>query len=51
LLERCYAGTDRIKAIAEERGQQPNALYMMLKRLRRALFDCVNRTLAAEGIA
>jgi RNA polymerase sigma-70 factor (ECF subfamily) len=51
LLERCYAGRDRIKTIAEERGQQPNALYMTLKRLRRALFDCVNRTLAAEGMA
>jgi RNA polymerase sigma-70 factor (ECF subfamily) len=49
LLERCYAGQDSIKTIAESLGQRPNALYMVLKRLRRALFDCVNRTLAAEG--
>jgi RNA polymerase sigma-70 factor (ECF subfamily) len=51
LLERCYAGQDSIKTIAEGLGQRPNALYMLLKRLRRALFDCVNRTLSAEGSA
>jgi RNA polymerase sigma-70 factor (ECF subfamily) len=51
LLERCYAGTDTIKTIAEGLGQRPNALYMTLKRLRRVLFDCINRTLAAEGMA
>jgi RNA polymerase sigma-70 factor (ECF subfamily) len=49
LLERCYAGKDSIKAIASQLGQRPNTLYMTLKRLRRALFDCINRTLAAEG--
>ena len=51
LLERCYAGQDRIKTVAEELGQRPNVLYMSLKRLRGALFDCINRTLAAEGMA
>ena len=51
LLERCYAGKDSIKAIAEDLGHRPNALYMILKRLRRALFDCINRVLAAEGVA
>ncbi len=51
LLERCYAGTDTIKTIAADLGQPPNALYMILKRLRRTLFDCINRTLAAEGMA
>jgi RNA polymerase sigma-70 factor (ECF subfamily) len=51
LLEQCYAGKDSIKTIAEGLGQRPNALYMVLKRLRRALFDCINRTLTAEGMA
>jgi RNA polymerase sigma-70 factor (ECF subfamily) len=51
LLERCYAGRDSIKTIAEELGQRPNVLYMTLKRLRRALFDCINRAVAAEGMA
>ena len=49
LLERCYAGKDSIKRIAEELGRRPNELYMTLKRLRRSLFDCINRTLAAES--
>jgi RNA polymerase sigma-70 factor, ECF subfamily len=51
LLERCYAGRDSMKTIAENLGQPPNVLYMTLKRLRRSLYDCVNRTLSAEGLA
>jgi RNA polymerase sigma-70 factor (ECF subfamily) len=51
LLERCYAGKDTIKQIAEELGQTQNALYMTLKRLRRALFDCINLTLTAQGLS
>jgi RNA polymerase sigma-70 factor, ECF subfamily len=50
LLERCYAGKDSIKAIAVEISQTVNGLYLKLKRLRRALFDCINRTLAAQGV-
>jgi RNA polymerase sigma-70 factor (ECF subfamily) len=51
LLERCYAGKDSIKIVAAELGQTPNALYMTLKRLRRTLFECINRTLSAESLA
>src|SRR5262249_50758187 len=51
LLERCYAGTESIKMIAENLGQSPNVLYMALKRLRGALFVCINRTLAVENLA
>jgi RNA polymerase sigma-70 factor (ECF subfamily) len=47
LLDRCYAGKDSIRQIAEELGLQPNALYMTLKRLRRTLFDCINLNVAA----
>jgi RNA polymerase sigma-70 factor, ECF subfamily len=50
LLERCYAGKDSIKAIAEELGQRPNVVYMTLKRLRRGLFECINRTVTAGGV-
>src|SRR4051794_11871541 len=49
LLERCYAGKHTVRQIAAELRLTPNALYMTLKRLRRTLFDCINRTLAAEG--
>jgi RNA polymerase sigma-70 factor (ECF subfamily) len=51
LIEQCYAGKVSIKAIADDLGQPPNVLYMMLKRIRRALYECINRTLAAEGLA
>jgi RNA polymerase sigma-70 factor (ECF subfamily) len=50
LLERCYAGEDRINTIAAELGQRPNVLYMTLKRLRRALLDCISRSLTTEGL-
>jgi RNA polymerase sigma-70 factor (ECF subfamily) len=50
LLERCYAGKDNIKRIAAEVGKTANGLYLTLKRLRRALFDCINRTLTAQGV-
>jgi RNA polymerase sigma-70 factor (ECF subfamily) len=50
LLERCYAGTDSVKAVAADLGRTANALYLILKRIRRALFDCINRVLAAEGV-
>src|SRR5262245_62077334 len=49
LLERCYAGKDTIRDIAEELRIRPNALYMTLKRLRRTLLDCINARLASEG--
>ena len=49
LLERCYAGKDTIKTIAAGLGQRPNVVYMILKRLRRTLFECINRAVAAEG--
>jgi len=49
LLERCYAGKDTIKTIAADLGQSPNVVYMNLKRLRRALFDCINLTLGGQA--
>jgi RNA polymerase sigma-70 factor (ECF subfamily) len=49
LLERCYAGKDTIRDIAQELGIRPNALYMTLKRLRRTLLGCINNRLVAEG--
>jgi RNA polymerase sigma-70 factor (ECF subfamily) len=51
LVERCYAGKDNIKTIAQDLGRPPNVIYMILKRLRRSLFECINRVLAAEGLA
>src|SRR5436190_2219256 len=50
LLERCYAGKDSIKVIAADLGRPPNVVYMTLKRLRRALFDCINLNLTTQGV-
>jgi RNA polymerase sigma-70 factor (ECF subfamily) len=50
LLERCYAGPESVKAVAAEIGRTANALYLILKRLRRVLFECINRVLSAEGV-
>jgi len=48
-FDRCYNGQQTIRTIAEESGQTPNALYMLLRRIRRTLFECVNQTLRAEA--
>lgn len=51
LIERCYRGTQSIAEVAETLGRTANALYKRLKSIRRILFDCINRTLAAQEIA
>jgi RNA polymerase sigma-70 factor (ECF subfamily) len=48
LLEQCYAGTQSIKAIATDKGVQPEALYKQLERIRRVLFDCMRVEPARE---
>ena len=50
LLERCYAGQDSVKLIAAEIGKTVNGLYLWMKRHRRALFECINRSLAEQGL-
>ena len=49
LLRRCYRGDQTIKSIAEQLNLSPPTLYMRLRRIRKHLFDCVVRVLAAEG--
>jgi RNA polymerase sigma-70 factor (ECF subfamily) len=43
LVERCYSGTQSIKAIAEEMKLAPSALTMRLQRIRKVLLDCVGK--------
>ena len=45
-----YQTDEDVADLAKRMGQTPNALYKALQRIRRALFDCVNRTLASEGL-
>lgn len=47
LLLAPYAGTGRVKQLAEQVGKSPGALYMMLVRLREKLGECVRTRLHA----
>lgn len=48
LVLSAYAKGTRMDDLAARRGQTPMSLYKMLHRIRLALLDCVERTLAAE---
>ena len=49
LLQECYAEEDGVQAAAGRHGRSPQSVYNSLRRIRRALFECVGRTLAAES--
>ena len=48
LLERCYQRPGSIKAIAEASQLDPNTLYKQLERIRRDLFECIERASTVE---
>lgn len=48
LVERCYAGVERIKDIADALELTSNSLYSRLKRIREVLHECIDRKMAAE---
>lgn len=48
LLRRCYQAGLATKQVAEELGRPAGTIYKELTRIRRTLFACVERTLAAE---
>jgi RNA polymerase sigma-70 factor (ECF subfamily) len=51
LVRHCY-GDSRVsfKTAAEELGRPANSVYKAMNRIRRALYDCIERTLAVEGL-
>lgn len=51
LLTECYREEDGVHAAADRRHRSPHSVYNSLRRIRKALYDCVNRTLtrAAPG--
>ncbi|QDT64692.1 sigma-70 family RNA polymerase sigma factor [Calycomorphotria hydatis] len=49
LVERCYQPGARVKVIAEELQRSADSVSHSLTRIRRSLFDCVNRNLAVES--
>ncbi len=51
LVERCYNHSSAsFKTIAEDLGRPVNTVYKALNRIRRSLHECIDRTLAAEGL-
>jgi RNA polymerase sigma-70 factor, ECF subfamily len=50
LVQQCYEEHKvNFKATAHKLGRSENTVYKALNRIRRVLFECINRTLAAEG--
>jgi len=47
LLTLCYRSGATTKSVAERLGRPADTLYKALKRVRRSLFECINRTLVA----
>ena len=48
LVLTAYTKGTRIDDLAQRRGQTPMSLYKLLHRIRQALLDCVERTIARE---
>jgi RNA polymerase sigma-70 factor (ECF subfamily) len=46
LLAECYGETSGVPDASERRGRSPQSVYNSLRRIRRALFECVSRTLS-----
>lgn len=45
LLEAAYTGSEPIQSVAERFGRTANAAYLALRRIRKALGDCITRRL------
>lgn len=52
LVRSCYGDTrTNFKSAAENLGRPANTVYKALNRIRRALHECIDRTLSVEGLA
>jgi RNA polymerase sigma-70 factor (ECF subfamily) len=51
LIHRRYQPGERGKFVAEDLGRPANSVYQSLGRIRKTLLECVQRRLAAEGMA
>jgi RNA polymerase sigma-70 factor (ECF subfamily) len=49
LLTECYGNSSGVPEAADWRGRSPQSVYNSLRRIRRALFECVARALAQES--
>lgn len=51
LVNRCYASGAKINAVAQSLGRPVNSVYKALARIRRKLYECVQRSLAKDGVS
>lgn len=52
LVEQCYGDSRQsFKTAAEQLGRPTNTVYKALNRIRRSLYQCIERTLAVEGLS
>jgi RNA polymerase sigma-70 factor (ECF subfamily) len=51
LLEACYARSTGIREVARDQGRSAQSIHNSLRRIRRALLECVRRTLAQGELA
>ncbi|KAA0140691.1 MULTISPECIES: sigma-70 family RNA polymerase sigma factor [Gimesia] len=49
LIQRRYQGSNQGKELADDLGRPVNSVYQSLGRVRRTLFECINRYIAAES--
>ena len=49
LLAECYGDTSGVPDASDRRGRSPQSVYNSLRRIRRALYECVSRTLARQS--
>jgi RNA polymerase sigma-70 factor (ECF subfamily) len=49
LLTECYRDSAGVHGAAERRGRSPQSIYNSLRRIRRALYECIARTLVWES--
>jgi RNA polymerase sigma-70 factor (ECF subfamily) len=49
LLLECYGGQSDVPDVAERHGRSPQSVYNSLRRIRRALFECIARTLDRQA--
>ena len=48
LLQHCYRSQQTAKTVAQTMNRSADAVYKALRRIRTALYDCIQRTLARE---
>lgn len=49
LLNECYGEDHGVNQAAHRRGRAPQSVYNSLRRIRRALYECIARTIAQES--